>query len=328
MSTELLLSAAAVIAGFVILVWGAERFVHGAAAVAYNLGVSPLIIGLTIVGIGTSAPEILISVIAGIQGNPALAVGNALGSNITNVGLVLGTTALVFPLTVKSNTLRREYPLLFMIMMLALLLVTDDYLGRLDGAILLTGMALMLVWMVMEGKKNRLIRDPMEKEFAQEIPHEPTRKALGWLLLGLVLLIGSSRLLVWGAVNIAHAAGVSDLVIGLTIVAIGTSLPELAASIMGAIKKQPDIAIGNVLGSNMFNLLAVFGLPGLISPAPIEADVLTRDFPFMVGLSIALFAFSYGFNKTDGRINRLEGGLLLGGYITYMVVLYFTATTP
>lgn len=322
MEQDILLSIMAIIIGFGLLVWGAERFVHGAAAIAKNFGVSSLIIGLTVVGIGTSAPEILISIVAASQGNPALAVGNALGSNITNIALVLGITAIVMPLTVKSETLRREYPIMFIVMLIALILVIDNHLGQTDGIILISGLFAMMFWMVQQGKKQK--RDPMEKEFEQEIPKISTRKALSWFTIGLVLLIISSRGLVWGSVNIAKAAGISDLVIGLTIVAIGTSLPELAASIVSALKKEHDIAIGNIIGSNMFNLLVVFGIPGLISPHIIDSAILERDFPFMIGLSIALFIMAYGF-KGEGRINRFEGSLLLSGYAAYMAVLYFTA---
>lgn len=322
MEQNILLSVMAIIIGFGVLVWGAERFVHGASAIAQNFGVSPLIIGLTVVGIGTSAPEILISVIAAYQGNPALAVGNALGSNIANIALVLGITAIVMPLIVKSETLRREYPIMFIVMLVSLVLVMDNHLGRMDGIILISGLFAMLFWMVQQGKKQK--RDPLEKEFEQEIPDISTQKAFLWFAVGLVLLIASSRGLVWGSVNIAKAAGISDLVIGLTIVAIGTSLPELAASVMSALKKEPDIAIGNIIGSNMFNLLVVFGIPGLMSPHVVDSAVLDRDFPFMIGLSIALFIMAYGF-KGEGRINRYEGSLLLVGYVAYMIVLYYTA---
>jgi len=319
---EMTLSIIAVILGFVLLVWGADRFVHGASATARNLGVSPLIIGLTIVGFGTSAPEILVSVVSSLEGNPGLAVGNALGSNITNIGLVLGITALITPLVVKSETLRREYPAMFAVMLLTLALMVDGNLSRLDGIILLLGLCLMIYWMVILGlRKSRV--DPMEYEYAQEIPLITTQRALLWLLAGFIVLLFSSRILVWGSVNIAQSLGVSDLVIGLTIVAIGTSLPELAASVMSALKKEPDIAIGNVIGSNMFNLLAVLGTPAVIAPLPLESGVLSRDYPFMIGLSIALFIMAYGF-RTDGRINRFEGGLLLLIYIAYMTVLYFS----
>ena len=320
----MLLSILAVISGFAVLIWGADRFVYGAAATARNLGVSPLVIGLTIVGIGTSSPEILVSTIAAYNGNPALAVGNAIGSNITNIALVLGVTAMIVPLLVKSDTLKREYPIMFLVMMLALVLCLDGELSRIDGAILFTGLVIMIIWMVKLGLRKHET-DQLETEFEQEIPYITTTKALFWLALGMILLLLSSKALVWGAVNIAHAFGISDLVIGLTIVAIGTSLPELAASVMSALKGEPDIALGNVIGSNMFNLLAVLSIPGLIAPHALDPEVLTRDFPFMIGFTIAMFIMAFGF-KESGRINRFEGALLVMGYIGYMVVLYNSAT--
>jgi cation:H+ antiporter len=322
---QLFISILALLVGFVLLVWGADRFVHGAAATARNLGVSTLVIGLTIVGFGTSAPELLVSAMAALSNNPGLAVGNAIGSNITNVGLVIGVTAIISPLVVNSSTLRREFPLLFIVMLLALALMLDHRLSRSDGVILLSSLVFLVIWMVrlgMSGKRP----EPMTQEFDREIPKVSLRLALLWTVIGLVVLLISSRILVYGAVNIAHMFGISDLVIGLTIVAVGTSLPELAASVMSALKNEPDIALGNVIGSNMFNLLGVLGLPGAISPLTIEPEVLTRDFTFMIGLTIALFIFGYGFKK-PGRINRLEGGALLGIYVTYMVVLYFSVHT-
>lgn len=320
----LLLSALAIGAGLALLVWGADRFVHGAAATARNLGVPPLIVGLTIVGFGTSAPEMLVSIVAAAQGNPALAVGNAVGSNITNIGLVLGATALTAPLRVRSGTLRREFPMAFLITLVTLLLMLDGALSRWDGIILLSGLGLMAYWMVTLGRRaNR--RDPLENEFEQEIPvGMSTTHALLWVVIGLALLLISSRALVWGAVNLAHAFGVSDLVIGLTVVAIGTSLPELAASVMSALKREPDIALGNVLGSNMFNMLAVIGFPALISPLRLDAALLERDMPIMIGLSIALFVMAYGF-RGDGRITRWNGAILIAAYLGYLVLLYFTA---
>ena len=320
----MLLSILAVISGFAVLIWGADRFVYGAAATARNLGVSPLVIGLTIVGIGTSSPEILVSTIAAYNGNPALAVGNAIGSNITNIALVLGVTAMIVPLLVKSDTLKREYPIMFLVMMLALVLCLDGELSRIDGAILFTGLVIMIIWMVKLGLRKHET-DQLETEFEQEIPYITTANALFWLALGMILLLLSSKALVWGAVNIAHAFGISDLVIGLTIVAIGTSLPELAASVMSALKGEPDIALGNVIGSNMFNLLAVLSIPGLIAPHALDPEVLTRDFPFMIGFTLAMFIMAFGF-KESGRINRFEGALLVMGYIGYMVVLYNSAT--
>ncbi len=316
----------AIAGGFVLLTWSADRFVVGASALAYNLSVSPLIIGLTIVSIGTSAPEILVSVVASLQGNGGLAIGNALGSNIINIALILGVTALIVPLNVHSSIVRRELPVLIGVMLLGLLLLLDGSLGRFDGIVLLSGMALMLLWMTRIGIKEKASHDPIGKEFADEIQTNLSMPRAGfWIVVGGLCLLGSSKLLVWGAVAIAHAMGISDLVIGLTIVALGTSLPELAASVMSALKNEHDIAIGNVIGSNIFNLLAVLGLPGLINPGPFDASVLTRDYPVMLGLTVLLFIMAYGF-RGPGRINRLEGALLVFAFVGYQTLLYFSET--
>lgn len=318
------LSWIAIAAGFALLVWGADRFVTGAAGLAGNMGVSPLIIGLTVVGFGTSAPEMLVSAVAAWEGNPGLAVGNAVGSNITNIGLVLGATALVAPLTVRSETLRREFPILFAIMLISLTLLLDGYFSRLDGALLLAGMILMTYWLISLGLREAA-GDPIGGEYADELPAPmPTWRAVLWLGIGLAVLLVSSRILVWGAVDIARWFGVSDLIIGLTIVALGTSLPELAASVVSALKGECDIAIGNVLGSNMFNLLAVLGLAGFIGPHVIAPEVLSRDYPVMIGLSIGLFAMAYGFRK-PGHITRSEGVLLVIVYGAFTGYLYYTA---
>ncbi len=317
----MLISYLAVLAGFILLVWGADRFVDGAAATARNMGISPLVIGLTIVGFGTSAPEMLISAMSAWDENPGIAIGNALGSNIANMGLVLGATVLIRPLQVHSGTLQREYPIMFIAMIFALLLIMDDTLGFLDGLLLISGLCLVLYWMVRMGRREQDGLDPMAAEFEAELPPEmSTGKALLWLAVGLAILLISSRMVVWGAVDIARAFGISDLVIGLTVIAIGTSLPELAASIVSAVKGEHDIAIGNVIGSNIFNILGVLGISGIIFPSVIDADVLGRDFPVMIGLSIALFAMAYGFRK-PGSLDRLEGGLLLTAYFGYLAVL-------
>jgi len=314
----------AIAAGFGLLVWGADRFVTGAAGTARSLGVSPLIIGLTIVGFGTSAPEILVSAVAAWQGNPGLAIGNAIGSNITNIALILGATALVAPLTVHSGAIRREFPVLIATTLVAYLLLSDGVLGVGDGLMLLLGLVVLLSWIVYLGVSSREL-DPLVAEYEAEVPTGLSLgRSLWWLSLGLLVLLISSRLLVWGAVGIAQLLGVSDLIIGLTIVALGTSLPELAASVASALKNEHDIAIGNVIGSNMFNLLAVLGLPGIIQPGPVEEAVLTRDFPIMAGLTVALLVMAYGF-RTWGRISRLEGGLLVACYLAYQTLLYFTA---
>ncbi len=310
--------------GFVLLVWGADRFVIGAAALAHNLGVSSLLIGLTIVGFGTSAPEVLVSLMAAWNGNPGLAIGNAIGSNITNVALVLGMTALVVPLTVGSTTLKREYPMLILVTLLACALMWDGELSTGDGWILLGVLlvVLFLLWRIAVGQRQA---DPFGAEIDEEIPADMSNgAAFGWFLLGLAVLLASSRMLVWGAVGIAHAFGVSDLVIGLTIVALGTSLPELAASVGSAIKGEHDIAIGNVIGSNIYNLLGVLAMPALLAPGALAAEILTRDLPVMLSLTLALFLMAYGF-RGPGRINRFEGALLTLAFIAYEGYLFYSA---
>ncbi len=312
----------AVALGIIALVWGADRFVLGAAGVARNLGVSTLVIGLVIVGFGTSAPELLVSAMAGLAGSTGLAVGNALGSNIANIGLVLGTTALIVPLAVHSGVIKREFPVLLLMSFGALLLLLDGELGRVDGVILLTTLVLLIYWTVRLAMRER-DHDPLQAEVVEEIPETlGMGAALLWLLLGLVVLLVGARMVVWGAVNIAQAFGVSEVIIGLTIVAIGTSLPELAASVMGALKGEPDLAIGNVVGSNLFNLLGVLGLPAVIHPAVLDSSVLQRDYPVMLALTVALFLLAYNWRRTP-RIGRSGGLVLLGAYGAYMTTLYF-----
>jgi len=321
----MLLSYLAILGGFALLVWGADRFVIGASATARNLGVPPLIIGLTIVGFATSAPEMLVSGMAAWGGNTSMGVGNAVGSNITNIALVLGITALVKPMTVHSGVLQREFPILFLATLFMLMLVIDGELTRLDGILMMGGLLLIIYWIVMVALQTRK-KDPMSVEFEAEIPREmPQWKAMSLLLLGIVVLLISSRILVWGAVEVAVSFGISDLVIGLTIIAIGTSLPELAASVMSALKGEHDIAIGNVIGSNMFNILGVMGLPAIISGYQADAELLSRDLPVMIGLTIALFVLAYGF-RGPGRLTRYEGSVLLSAFAVYMLVLAQVAT--
>ena len=318
---------AAILAGFLLLVWSADRFICGASATARNLSVSPLIIGLTIVGFGTSAPEMLVAAIAAAEGSPGLAIGNAIGSNIANITLVLGTAALIMPLSVNSRILRKELPLLLGAMTLMLLLIQDKHLGRTDGLVMTSSMLLLMWWIARQAMINRT-QDPMYSEFEKELPQPmSTPLALMWLVSGLVLLVVSSRILVWGAVELAIEFGVSDLLIGLTIIAVGTSLPELAASVAGALKNSHEIAIGNVVGSNMFNTLAVMGIPGLIYPSTLDAGVLDRDVPVVFALTIALVIMVYGYRR-QGRINRLEGAILLACFIGYQILLFFTEPQP
>ena len=322
----MLLASAAIIIGLALLVWGADRFVIGAAAMARNLGVPPLLIGLTVVGFGTSAPEILVAGMAAWQGNPGIGIGNAVGSNIANIALILGATALIAPLTVQSDMLRREYPLLLAVSIGAFLILLDGDLDQLDGVLLLLGLVISMLLLVRIGL-NRRDNDPLAVEMEAEIPGDVgTGASIFWFTVGLVVLIVSSRMLVWGAVEVATAFGVSDLVIGLTIVAVGTSLPELAAAVMSALKNEHDLAIGNVVGSNIWNLLAVLGVPGLLAPGIVPPELLSRDMLIMLALTLALFVMGRS-SKTQGVINRLEGGLLLTCFIAYQSWLLWQTGT-
>tara|TARA_R110001606_G_scaffold394441_1_gene565360 strand:- start:329 stop:1300 length:972 start_codon:yes stop_codon:yes gene_type:complete len=311
----------ALLGGFILLVWSADRFVEGAAVTAKYAGMPSLLIGMVIVGFGTSAPEMVVSAMAAMDDNPDLALGNALGSNIVNTGLILGVTALIAPIMVQSNIVRKELPLLLLIGLIFGYFIWDGSLTRIEAVLLLVGFFALIGWSIFSAMKGK--GDALESEMEQElVTHAmPIKKAIFWLVLGLVLLIISSRVLVWGAVSIAHAFGVSDLIIGLTIVALGTSLPELAASIIAVRKGEHDIAIGNVVGSNMFNLLAVIGIAGVISPMTnLSADVLSRDWSVMMGMTVMLLIMAYGFRRA-GRINRLEGLGLLLAFAAYNVWL-------
>ncbi|WP_317931004.1 calcium/sodium antiporter [Halioxenophilus sp. WMMB6] len=318
----MLLASLAILAGFVLLVWSADRFVDGAAATAGHAGMPTLLIGMVIVGFGTSAPEMVVSAMAASEGNPDLALGNALGSNIVNTGLILGITALVTPIAVHSKIVKRELPLLFIIGLITGAFLLDHSLQRPEAALLLLGFFALIGWSIVSGLRGK--GDALGEETEQELTEQSMSlgKALFWLAAGLVLLVASSRLLVWGAVTVAQSLGVSDLVIGLTIVALGTSLPELAASVVAARKGEHDIAIGNVVGSNMFNLLAVIGIAGVIHPIPsMLSEVMTRDWPAMMVLMAALFVMAYGF-KGEGRVNRFEAVILLiifAGYNIWLV---------
>lgn len=306
--------------GLALLIWSADRFVVGAAATARYFGMPPLLIGMVIVGFGTSAPEMVVSAISAAQGNPGIALGNAYGSNITNIALILGATALVSPILVHSQVLRKELPILTAITVLAASQLWDGTVSRLDAVLLLVVLCGLMGWTIWQGIKRKT--DPLGREVELELMVNPMpiRRASLWLLVGLVLLVVSSRILVWGAVEIAHGFGVSDLIIGLTVVAIGTSLPELASSIVACRKGEHDIALGNILGSNLFNTLAVVGIAGVIHPMVVGPEVFSRDILVMSVLTLSLFVFGYGF-WAPGRINRLEGVILLACYISYNAYL-------
>ncbi len=313
----------AVAIGLALLVWSADRFVAGSASTARHFGMPPLLIGMVIVGFGTSAPEMVVSALAASQGNPGIALGNAYGSNITNIALILGVTALISPIAVHSQVLRKELPILAAITGLAAWQVWDGEISRLDAYLLLGVFVVLMTWTIWQGmqKKGDTFGSGVEQEL--DVRTMPIRRAVFWLVVGLVLLIVSSRILVWGAVVIAHGFGVSDLIIGLTIVAVGTSLPELAASIIATRKGEHDIALGNILGSNLFNTLAVVGIAGTIHPMTVGSEVFSRDMMVMAALTVSLFVIGYGF-RGPGRINRVEGAVLLACYVGYTVYLVIT----
>ncbi|GAA5175066.1 calcium/sodium antiporter [Modicisalibacter zincidurans] len=317
----MLLAIGAVVLGLVLLVWSADRFVDGAAATAGHLGLPSLLIGILVIGFGTSAPEMMVSALAAWQGNPGLALGNAYGSNITNIGLILGLVALLSPLTVHSQVIRQELPLLGGATLISGWLLLDAQVTRLDGwllLVLLVGVMGFSIWRARSGATDALMVGT-ESSLAE---HPMTLRAgILWTLAGLVVLIASSRLLVWGAVQIAQAFGVSDLVIGLTVVAVGTSLPELASSISALRKNEHDLVLGNVVGSNLFNSLAVVGLAGVITPIDAERAVILRDWPVMAVLTLAVLIFGIGWRGRQGRINRFEGGALLLVYLAYNAYL-------
>tara|TARA_R110001599_G_scaffold145321_2_gene327717 strand:+ start:8844 stop:9818 length:975 start_codon:yes stop_codon:yes gene_type:complete len=314
----------AILFGLALLVWSADLFVEGSASVARHFGMPPLLIGMVVVGFGTSAPEMVVSALAALHGNPGIALGNAYGSNITNIALVLGVTALINPITVHSQVLRKELPILAVITALAAWQVRDGEITRVDAWILLGTFLAFMGWTIRQGMREKSDHLAVEIEHEMENRGMPIGRACLWLVIGLALLIGSSRLLVWGAVDIAHAFGVSDLVIGLTVIAIGTSLPELASSIIATRKGEHDIALGNIIGSNMFNTLAVVGIAGTISPMSVGPDVLTRDILVMSVLTFSIFIIGIGRSGRPGRINRLEGAGLLACYVGYTVYLITT----
>lgn len=307
--------------GFITLVWSADRFVSGAAASAKNLGVSKMLIGLTVVSLGTSAPEILVALAAAMDDFPTLAIGNAIGSNIANIGLVLGITAILAPLPFASSVLKTELPWLIGTTVIGLIVLMDLYLGFWDGVILLTGLG-YIMWRLVS--MDQTATDGLAEGFSEELdelPEMSTMHGVFWLMVGLIVMLISARLLVVAATDIAHFLGVSELIIGLTVVAIGTSLPELAATVGSALKGHPEIAIGNVVGSNILNMLAVMAVPALVSPTEVSAAVLWRDFGTMLALTIMIVLFAYGIGSR-AIITRFEGGVIVLAWIGYNTLLY------
>jgi len=319
----MLLACLSILGGLTVLVWSADKFVFGAAALARNLGLPPLVIGLTIIAMGSSAPEILVAATAAVNGKPDTAIGNAIGSNITNITLVLGLTALLRPLIVSSTALYREMPMVLLTSLLAGWVLWDARLNSLEGSLLLSLFFVViggLCWLAMRHPQPD---DPMVAEAQQEVPGDvPTGRAILWLSIGLLLLPLSADWLVDGAVTVAHYFGISDLVIGLTIIAVGTSLPELAACVASVVKREDDLALGNIIGSNIFNILAVLAIPGLLAPGAFDPAAVTRDYRIMLAATVALLLMCFRF-RGQRRIGRWEGGGLLLGFVAYQSLLFY-----
>ena len=317
----MLLPVLAIIGGLVLLVWSAERFVDGAAASSRRLGASPLLIGMLVLGFGTSAPELMVSALAAGQGNPGLALGNAYGSNIANIGLILGLVALISPLSVHSGVIRRELPLLGGMTLLSALLMWGGMIGRMEGSLLLVLLAAFILLSILQARRAAPDALAVETEESLAVHPMSLRAGLVWTLVGLLLLIVSSRILVWGAVAIAQGFGVSDLIIGLTVVAVGTSLPELASSVSALRRGEHDLVLGNVVGSNLFNTLGVVGLAAVIRPIEVGSEVLLRDWSLMAVMTALMVVFAMGWRGRPGRINRLEGAVLLSLFLGYMLFM-------
>ncbi|USD64992.1 calcium/sodium antiporter [Vibrio sp. SCSIO 43136] len=314
-------AVALLIVGLILLVWSADKLVYGAAALAKNMGISPLVIGMTILAMGSSAPEMMVSATAALDGKTDTAVGNVLGSNIANIALILGITALIKPLSISSAVIRRELPLMIVVTVLAGLLMYDNYLGFYEGALLFVLFAAFIITMLKISQNEKKRGDAFVEEQESEIPQDvPNLKAAMWVVIGLVLLPLASNLLVDSAVFIAKAFGMSDLVIGLTIIAIGTSLPELAASLAGVLKGEDDMAVGNIIGSNVFNILAVMGIPGILNPSILNEHAMGRDFWVMLAVSLLLVVMALGKSRS---VNRIEGGVLFTCFLAYQGYLLF-----
>ncbi|AXY00222.1 calcium/sodium antiporter [Vibrio alfacsensis] len=317
-------AVALLIVGLVLLVWSADKLVFGSAALARNVGISPLVIGMTILAMGSSAPEMMVSATAAWDGKTDTAVGNVLGSNIANIALILGITALIKPLSISSAVIRRELPLMIAVTVLAGILLWDNHLGFYEGVLLFVLFGGFLYAMLKISRKEQKAGDAFIEEQEAEIPEGVSNpKAIMWVVIGLILLPIAASVLVDNAVIIAKFFGMSDLVIGLTIIAVGTSLPELAASLAGVLKGEDDMAVGNIIGSNVFNILAVMGLPGIINPSMLSEYAMGRDFWVMLGVSLLLVAMCLGKSRS---INRIEASILLVCFVAYQGYLLTNMT--
>lgn len=311
----------AILCGLILLIWSADRFVEGSAWVARYFGLPPLLVGMLVIGFGTSAPELSVSILAAIEGNTGIVLGNAYGSNITNIGLILGLTALLRPIRVLPGILRKELPILCFVTILTAVLLNNGILSRMESGVLIIVFLALTSWSIRDGLRQKT-QSEIESE-SQPLRQMTPGKAVFRTVMGLILLVAASRILVWGAVELAQQFGVSDLIIGLTIVAIGTSLPELASSLSAIRKGEDDLALGNILGSNLFNTLIVVGVAGLIQPMRFGPEIGLRDIPVMALFTFALFAFAYS-RRGEGHIFRWKGGVLLLGYLLYLGYLIQT----
>ncbi|CAC9463794.1 Inner membrane protein YrbG, predicted calcium/sodium:proton antiporter [uncultured Gammaproteobacteria bacterium] len=315
---DILLPIIALLAGFILLIWSADTFTENGAKIANIFKVSPLVIGLLIFGFGTSAPEMLVSGLAAIDGNTGLSIGNAIGSNIFNIALVLGVSAIITPIEVKSEVLKKEWLFLMVVTLITGYLLWDRYLGVVDGLILASLLILFLTYTLISAKNSN---NHEFDEFEQTVNKSQTTKTWLMLVMGLIVLTSSAKLIVWGGVKVAQSFGVSDLIIGLSVIALGTSLPELAVSISSVLKKQYEMVVGNVIGSNLFNTIAVLAIPGLIHPSKVADEVIVRDYPVMLLLTLLLFILSYKFHKKHS-ISRFEGIVLVSVFSVYMWQLF------
>lgn len=312
----------ATIFGIFLLLYSADIFVDGASDTAKYFNIPSLLIGIVIIGFGTSMPELVVSVISGIEKTPGIAIGNAYGSNIANIALILGTTALISPVIVNKSILKKELPILTFVTLVSLFLILDKNISRVDSIILLFLFLGFMSYLIFDGlKASKNIKE--NESLKKEKENISILKAILFVLIGLVLLVVSSKILVWGAVKIAASLGVSELVIGLTVVAVGTSLPELASSIVSARKNEHDLTFGNIIGSNIFNTLACVGIAGSIMPFSISKDIIFRDMGVLIFLTLILFLMGYNFKNKQGKISRFEGAFLLACYIAYTSILIF-----
>lgn len=308
----MLLNSIVFLAGLVVLFFGADWLIRGAASLALRFGIRPLVVGLTVIALATSMPEFLVNFIAASQGDDGLALGNIVGSNICNIALILGLSALVFPLNVTRGMLRKEYPIMLAVMFGFYLVARDGLVGRTDGGVLVVCLVAFLIFIVLDARRHGQLNAGADVVVSDALL--PMWKKLTFLLGGMIMLTLGARLMVEGASNIAEALGISSLIVGLTVVAIGTSLPELAASLMCALRQEADMSVGNVLGSNLLNVLFVVGLVALVRPLEVDVESIDVHFPVMLVFSVALLPIA----RTQYQITRWEGGMLLAGFIAYM----------